>query len=101
MKKTLVITCLLTALLGVMLGYLGAYVEYANERDHRANYSEWKHEWLCMPALPGILIAFSFREYDYGFEEAWHLDKHKIAFWNGVVFLPLGLLAGLRRRTSR
>ncbi len=84
-----------------MLGYLGAYVEFLNERDHGSNYSEWENEWLGIPALPGKLIARHFFGYDYQLTEAWLLDKHRIAFWNGVVFMPLGLLAGMRRRTSR
>ena len=98
--RRIITACLLTALLGVILGYLGAYVEYANERDHGASYSQWKHEWLSIPALPGRLIASSFHGYDYCLTEAWSLGKHRIAFWNGVVFLPLGLLAGIRRNSG-
>jgi hypothetical protein len=96
--KRLFLSFLLTALLGVLLGYLGAYVEYANERDHGASYSQWKHEWLCLPALPGEVIVTKQNGYDYCLTEAWLVDRHRIAFWNGVFFLPLGPLAGLVRR---
>lgn len=53
---------------------------------------------MCLPALPGEVIVQKRNVYDYGLSEAWLVDRHRIAFWNGVVFLPTGLLAGVVRR---
>lgn len=98
--KKIVIGCVLAGLVGILLGYVGAYIEYSNERDHGTTYSQWRGEWIGLPALPGMLIARRLRQYDYQLTEAWTLDKHRIALVNGLCYLPLGLAAMMRRKAS-
>jgi hypothetical protein len=90
--------CAIAAVIGIGLGYFGAYIQFANERDHGSSYSEWKHEWAAIAALPGKIIASRLRGYDYRLTEAWSLDKHRIAALNGIVFLPLGLFVLLGKK---
>lgn len=98
--KRIVKACLATGLLGFLLGYIGAYIEYINERDHGASYAQWRNEWVALSALPGRLIADRLRLYDYQLTEAWLLDKHRIALMNGLFYMPLGLAAMIRKKAS-
>ena len=90
--------------LGTALGYLGGFVQFKNESTHGSQYSSWEHEWLIMPALPGILISSTLRPFDYQLTEHWSQDKHSTAFWNGVLFGMLALTPALlikkKRKTS-
>lgn len=93
------IGCAVAGVIGVLLGYLGAFTEFRNERDHGASYSQWHNEGLMLPALPGKLAAARLRRYDYCLTEAWQLDRHRIALLNGAMYLPLGLLGLIRRKS--
>jgi hypothetical protein len=99
--KTTVIGCAIAGLIGILLGYTGAYVQFTNERDHGASYSQWSSEWFGLAALPGLLIADRVRQYDYELTEAWILDKHRIALMNGVFYLPLGLAVLIRKKAFK
>lgn len=98
MIKRIVIGCSVAGTIGILLGYLGAYTEFKNECDHGASYSQWQKEALMLPALPGKLVVQRLRKYDYCLTEAWQLDKHRIALFNGAMYLPLGLMALIRRK---
>jgi hypothetical protein len=90
MKKRIVIVAVL-AVLGVALGYLGGFIQFKNESSHGADYSSWNHEWMIMPALPGILVSSALSPFDYQLTEHWIQDKHSIAIWNGTLFAVLAL----------
>jgi hypothetical protein len=98
MKKRIGIGCLIAAALGVLLGYLGAFVEFGNERDHGASYSQWRGEAFVLPAMPGMIATAKLRPYDYQLTERWLADKHLVALMNGVIYLPFGLLGLIGRR---
>jgi hypothetical protein len=92
------------AMIGVGLGYLGGFIQFLNETHHGSQYSSWEHEWLMLPALPGILISSILCPYDYRLTEQWSRDKHSTAVWNGLVFaaltLPPAVLIKRRREAS-
>lgn len=88
--------------LGGALGYAGAYAEYRNERNHGAEYSQCKGEWLALAALPGMLLTQAYRRCDYGLTEAWLIDKHRIALCNAVSVAAVGgILLGVRKTIKR
>ena len=94
MKKTLIITCLLSAILGVILGYLGPYAVFAYQRDH-GQFLNKQTRLQVVPSIPGWYIASKLSEKVLRSTEAWTTARHRIAFWNGVAYLPLGYLLGL------
>ena len=103
MKNRIVIVAAV-AVFGVALGYIGGFIQFTNESSHGAEQSSWHHEWIMLPALPGILISSSTSPVDYQLTEHWVQDKHSMAFWNGLVFavlaMPPVLLIRRKRRTS-
>ena len=102
--KNRIIIVVTVAVLGVALGYLGGFIQFTNESTHGAEHSSWNHEWIMLPALPGILISSSTSPVDYQLTEHWIQDKHSMAFWNGLVFavlaMPPALLIRRKRKTS-
>ena len=92
--------CAGVALAGALLGYIGSFSEYRNEFLHGADRSKWTASWLALVAAPGKMTARSLRYGDYGPMEAWKQDRHRVALWNGLFLAPLGLLAGLGRRSG-
>jgi hypothetical protein len=93
MKKNLAITCLLSAILGVILGYLGPYAVFAYHRDHGQFNKQTRLQ--VVPSIPGWYIASKLSEKVLRSTEAWTNARHRIAFWNGVAYLPLGFILGL------
>jgi hypothetical protein len=48
-----------------------------------------------VPSIPGWYIASKLSEKVLRSTEAWTNARHRIAFWNGVAYLPLGFILGL------
>ncbi|MEI6147724.1 MAG: hypothetical protein WCS01_01380 [bacterium] len=94
MKRTFAWSCLLTALLGVILGYLGPYVMFAWHRDH-GQFLDERTVRQAMPSIPGWYIASKLTGNGFKSTDAWMIARHRIAFWNGIAYLPLGFVLGL------
>lgn len=88
-------------LLGMVLGYLGGFIQYRNESRHGSQYSNWEHEWLMIPALPGILVSSILGQHDYQLTEHWIQHRHSMAAWNGLVFAVLAAAPVLLIKRTR
>jgi hypothetical protein len=94
MKKTFIITCLLSAFIGVILGYLGPYVMFAWHRDH-GQFLDGRTVRQATLSIPGWYIASKLSGNGFKSTNAWVIARHQIAFWNGIAYLPLGFILGL------
>jgi hypothetical protein len=94
MKKTLLIACLLTVFFGVIQGYLGPYAVFIWYRDH-GEFLNWQSAQQATPFIPGWDIAYRLSGNAIQPADAWMNARHRIAFWNGVAYLPLGFILGL------
>jgi hypothetical protein len=86
-----VIAVLLAAALGYAAAVLGTLIEHRNESTFGGAYRQFQHEWLCIPSIPGFLLAELHAGYDCGVDEAWSF-RHDIrllnaAFWSVAVFI--------------
>jgi len=85
---------MITALLGVIVGYLGPYVMFAWHRDH-GQFLDGRTVRQAMPSIPGWYIASKLTGNGFKSTDAWMIARHRIAFWNGIAYLPLGFILGL------
>ena len=82
--------------IGALLAVVGLAICDHNVGEHGASYSSYQHEWLALPAAPGMIVTEAREGIDFRLGE---IQYHKpfVIGWNMLVYGAIGFVIILAR----